>query len=33
MADGRNAWTSDELSRIGEADELEIASLRPGMRN
>jgi hypothetical protein len=33
MADGRSAWTSDELSRIGEADELEIASLRPGMRN
>jgi hypothetical protein len=29
MADGRSAWTSDELSRIGEADELEIASLRP----
>jgi hypothetical protein len=28
-ADGRSAWTSDELSRIGEADELEIASLRP----
>jgi hypothetical protein len=22
------AWTSDELTRIGEADELEIASLR-----
>ena len=29
MADGRSAWTSDDLSRIGEADELEIASLRP----
>src|SRR4051794_15094010 len=29
MADGRSAWTIDELSRIGDADELEIASLRP----
>jgi Uncharacterized protein conserved in bacteria (DUF2255) len=29
MADRMSAWTSDELSRIGEADELEIASLRP----
>jgi hypothetical protein len=29
MADARSAWTSDEFSRIGEADELEIASLRP----
>jgi len=28
MADGQSAWTSDELSRIGDADELEIASLR-----
>jgi hypothetical protein len=23
-----SAWTSDELTRIGAADELEIASLR-----
>ena len=23
------AWTSDELTRIGTADELEIASARP----
>ena len=29
MADGRSAWTSDELSRIGDAGELEIAALRP----
>jgi hypothetical protein len=28
-ADGRSAWTSDELSRIAKADELQIASLRP----
>lgn len=27
VGDG-SAWTGDELSRIGEADELEIASLR-----
>jgi len=24
-----NAWTSDELTRIGTAEELQIASLRP----
>jgi hypothetical protein len=29
MVAAGSAWTSDELSRIGEADELEIASLRP----
>jgi len=29
MVDRRSAWTGDELGRIGEADELEIASLRP----
>jgi hypothetical protein len=23
-----SAWTSDELTRIGDADELELASLR-----
>jgi hypothetical protein len=28
MAEVGGTWTSDELSRIGEADELEIASLR-----
>jgi hypothetical protein len=28
MVGDRSAWTSDELSRIGEADELEIASMR-----
>ena len=29
MAGGGSTWSNDELSRIGEADELEIASLRP----
>src|SRR4029453_15589573 len=29
MADGRSAWTSDELSRIGGADGLGVAPLPP----
>jgi len=24
------AWTSDELSRVGRAEEIQVASLRPG---
>jgi hypothetical protein len=28
MVAAESAWTSDELSKIGEADELEIASPR-----
>ncbi len=29
MAAGGSAWTSEELTRIGDADELEVSSLRP----